>query len=194
VRRLRDRQDVTLLVGSTYVECRVIAVTTAEAALQPLLQPEFKREELSKPASLMFMHEGLLVVLKGHARWNDLRQQDLRFMVADGVQVPQQRRSSRLRIPLGVTVNGVSASTYDISADGLSLEGEIFGEPGAALDLWIEVPGEDVPLRTAGSVIRSRDGLTAVRFVGLVPRDRERLERFIFAVQRMLATGEIPVS
>jgi PilZ domain len=193
VRRLRERQDVTLLVGSTYVECRVINVTMAEAALQPLVKPDFKRDELSKPASIMFVHDGLLVVLKGHARWSTVEQQDLRFMVADGVQVPQQRRSARLRIPLDVSVDGSASRTYDISRDGMSLAGDRFGAAGAALDLWIEIPGEEIPIRTTGSVVRTGDGMTAVRFIGLNDRDRGRLERFIFAVQRMLASGEIPV-
>jgi PilZ domain len=185
---------VTLLVGTTYVECRIINVTTAEAALQPLVKPEFKREELSKPASLMFLHDGLLVVLKGHARWNDLNQQDLRFMVVDGVQVPQPRRSARLRIPLDVHVNGTATRSYDVSRDGISLEGETFGDEGAALDMWIQIPGDEIPIRTTGRVLRAGDGVTAVRFVGLNDRDRGRLEQFIFAVQRALATGEIPVN
>jgi hypothetical protein len=43
-------------------------------------------------------------------------------------------------------------------------------------------------------VVRTGDGVTAVRFVDLPLRDRGRLDRFIFAVQRMLASGEIPVS
>ena len=185
---------MTLLVGTTYVECRVIAVTTADVALQPVVAPQFKREELSKPASLMFMHDGVLVVLKGAARWNDFAQQDLRFMVVDGVQLPQARRASRLRIPLDVTVDGSHARTNDVSVDGLSIEGERFGEAGAAVDLWIEVPGEEIPIRTSASVVRVSDGVTAVRFIGLPERDRGRLERFIFAVQRMLASGEIPVA
>jgi c-di-GMP-binding flagellar brake protein YcgR len=40
-------------------------------------------------------------------------------------------------------------------------------------------------------VVRATPELTALRFTDLPAADRERLRRFIFAVQRMLASGEL---
>ena len=191
VRRLRERQDVTLLVGATQLRCRVVAVNRQEAALQPVVAPRVSRQELEGPASLIFGHGGILVALKGRARWSTEADDDLRFSVRDGVQVPQQRSSSRLRIPLDVRVNGAAGRTIDISADGLSLEGGTFGEAGSALDLELDVPDHEPPLRCQGRVVRATIELTAVQFTELTDADRERLSRFIFAVQRMLASGEL---
>lgn len=191
MRRLRERQDVTLLVGATQLRCRVVAVNRDEAALQPVVAPRVSRQEVEGPASLIFGHQGILVALKGRARWNEEAGDDLRFTVRDGVQVPQQRSSSRLRIPLDVRVDGASARTVDVSADGLSLEGGTFGGAGAELDLEVEVPDHEAPLRCRGRVVRATIALTAVQFTDLPSADRDRLSRFIFAVQRMLASGEL---
>lgn len=191
MRRLRERQDVTLLVGATQLRCRVVAVNRDEAALQPVIAPRVSRQEIEGPASLIFGHKGVLVALKGRVHWSDNASDDLRFAVRDGVQVPQQRSSSRLQIPLDVSVDGVQARTLDISADGLSLDGGTFGQAGAALKLELELPDHEPALRCGGTVVRSTVALTAVKFSGLEPADRERLSRFIFAVQRMLASGEL---
>jgi hypothetical protein len=190
VRRLRERQDVTLLVGATQLRCRVVAINRDEAALQPVVAPRVSRQELEGPASMIFGHQGILVALKGRARWSADDDHDLRFTVRDGVQVPQQRSSSRLHIPLDIRVNGEAARTIDISADGLSLAGS-FGKAGAPLELELDLPDHEPPLRCQGRVVRAKVELTAVRLVDLPKADRDRLGRFIFAVQRMLASGEL---
>ena len=190
MRRLNERQDVTLLVGATQLRCRVVAINRDEAALQPIVAPRVSRTELEGQASLIFGHRGILVALKGRARWGE-QDDDLRFTVRDGVQVPQQRSASRLRIPLDLRVGDVPARTVDVSADGLSLEGGTFGDAGTELDLELEVPDHEGPLRCSGVVVRSTIKLTAVQFTDLAAADRERLSRFIFAVQRMLASGEL---
>jgi len=153
--------------------------------------PRVSRQELEGPASLIFGHRGILVALKGRARWAVDAEDDLRFTVRDGVQVPQQRSSSRLRIPLDARVGGARARTIDLSADGLSLEGNGFGAAGTELDIELDVPDHEPPLRCGGRVVRATLELTAVQFTGLESADRERLSRFIFAVQRMLASGEL---
>jgi hypothetical protein len=191
VRRLRERQDVTLLVGATQLRCRVVAVNRDEAALQPVVAPRVSRQEIEGPASLIFGHRGVLVALKGRVHWSDDVNDDLRFAVRDGVQVPQQRSSSRLQIPLDVHVDGVAARTVDISADGLSLDGGTFGAAGAELQLELDLPDHEPALRCTGRIVRASDDLTAVQFAALPATDRERLSRFIFAVQRMLASGEL---
>jgi len=184
---------VTLLVGATQLRCRVVAVNRDEAALQPVVEPRVSRSELEGQASLIFGHRGILVALKGRARWGE-EDDDLRFSVRDGVQVPQQRTASRLRIPLDVTVDGRQARTLDVSAAGLSLEGGGFGGRGTELALEVDLPDHEPPLRCAGTVVRATDELTAVHFSSPAEADTERLARFIFAVQRMLASGELEAS
>ena len=191
MRRLRERQDATLLVGTTQLRCRVVAVNSNEAALRPVVAPRISRHELEGPASLIFGHEGILVALKGRARWDGEARDDLRFTVRDGVQLPQQRMSSRLEIPLDVRVDGAPARAVDVSADGISLDGA-FGAAGATVALELDLPDHAPALRCQGRVVRSTIALTAVQ-LDLPAADRERLSRFIFAVQRMLASGELEV-
>ena len=189
MRRLRERQDVTLLVGTAQVRCRVVAINRDVAALQPVSTPRVSHSEFEGRATIVFGHQGILVALKGSARWSD--EGDLRFSVRDGVHVPQQRTASRLRIPLEVRVDDGPGRMIDVSTDGLSLEGSGFGEAGATIELELDLPDHEPPLRCTGRIVRSTIERTAVRFVELPPADRERLDRFIFAVQRMLANGEL---
>ena len=184
---------MTLLVGATQLRCRVVAVNRDEAALQPVVAPRVSRSELEGPASLIFGHRGILVALKGRARWGE-QDDDLRFAVRDGVQVPQQRSASRLRIPLDVVVDGRPARTVDVSSAGLSLDGGGFGEQGAELALEVDLPDHEPPLCCRATVVRATPVFTAVQFAGLPAADAERLARFIFAVQRMLASGELEAS
>ena len=197
MRRLREQQDVTLLVGATQLRCRVVAVNSDETALKPFTAPRVSRQELEGAASLIFAHKSILVALKGRATWG-VEEDDLRFAVRDGVQVPQQRSASRLRIPLDVTVltggERVQARTLDVSAVGLSLEGSGFGTPEDVVELEIDVPDNQPPIACRGRIVRGTIEMTAVAFEDLSADERERLARFIFAVQRLLASGELEAS
>ena len=198
VRRLRERQDVTLLVGATQLRCRVVAINSDEAALRPSTAPRVSRQELEGAASLIFGHRGNLIALKGRASWGE-EEDDLRFVVRDGVQVPQQRTASRLRIPLDVTVltpdgDRVQGQTLDVSAAGCSLAGSGYGAPGDELDVEIDLPDHQPALSCRCRIVRGTIDITAVEFVDVPAAERERLARFIFAVQRLLARGELEAS
>ncbi len=198
MRRLREQQDVTLLVGATQLRCRVVAINRDEAALKPFTAPRVSRQELEGAASLIFGHHGILVALKGRAAWG-VEEDDLRFTVRDGVQVPQQRSASRLRIPLDVTIltaagERIHGRTLDISAAGLSLSGGGFGDPDDVVGVEVDVPDHQPPLSCQGRIVRGNIEMTAIEFTDLAGEDRERLARFIFAVQRLLASGELEAS
>ncbi len=189
---------MTLLVGATQLRCRVVAVNRDEAALRPLAAPRVSRQELEGAASLIFGHHGNLIALKGRASWGE-EEDDLRFTVRDGVQVPQQRSASRLRIPLDVTVltpdgERVHGRTLDVSAAGLSLAGGGFGEPEQVIGIELDVPDHQPPLACHGRIVRGNIEMTAIEFTDLTDEDRERLARFIFAVQRLLVSGELEAS
>jgi PilZ domain len=198
MRRLRERQDVTLLVGATQLRCRVVAVNRDEAALRPFTPPRVSRQELEGAASLIFGHRGNLIALKGRASWGE-EEDDLRFTVRDGVQVPQQRSASRLRIPLDVTVltaagERVQGQTVDVSAAGCSLAGAGFGGPADVVGLELDLPDHQPPLACQGRIVRGTIEMTAIEFTDLGGAERDRLARFIFAVQRLLASGELEAS
>jgi PilZ domain len=198
VRRLREQQDVTLLVGATQLRCRVVAINRDEAALKPSTAPRVSRQELEGAASLIFGHRGILVALKGRASWG-IEEDDLRFTVRDGVQVPQQRSASRLRIPLDVSVltaegERIQARTMDVSAVGLSVAGGGFGATDDVVGLEIDVPDHHPPVACHGRIVRGTIEMTAIEFTDLDAHDTERLARFIFAVQRLLASGELEAS
>lgn len=189
---------MTLLVGATQLRCRVVAVNRDEAALRPFTAPRVSRQELEGAASLIFGHKGNLIALKGRASWGE-EDDDLRFTVRDGVQVPQQRSASRLRIPLDVTVltpagERVHGRTLDVSAAGLSLAGAGFGAPDEVVGLEVDLPDNQPPLACHGRIVRGTIEMTAIEFTDLGGEDRERLARFIFAVQRLLASGELEAS
>jgi hypothetical protein len=176
----------------------VVAINSDETALRPSTAPRVSRQELEGAASLIFAHRGILVALKGRASWG-VEEDDLRFTVRDGVQVPQQRSASRLRIPLDVTVFAAGgartqARTVDLSSAGLSLEGGGHGAAGDVLRLEIDVPDHGQPVVCHGRIVRGGIDMTAVEFTDLGDADRDRLARFIFAVQRLLASGELQAS
>lgn len=189
---------MTLLVGATQLRCRVVAINRDEAALKPFTAPRVSRQELEGAASLIFGHRGILIALKGRASWG-VEEDDLRFSVRDGVQVPQQRSASRLRIPLDVTVLTVDGSrlhgrTLDVSAAGVSLEGGGFGGPDDVVGLEIDLPDHQPALACHGRIVRAAIEMTAIEFTDLEADERDRLGNFIFAVQRMLASGELEAS
>ena len=189
---------MTLLVGATQLRCRVVAVNRDEAALKPFTAPRVSRQELEGAASLIFGHRGILVALKGRASWG-VEEDDLRFAVRDGVQVPQQRSASRLRIPLDATVTSVGgerihARTIDISAAGLSVEGGGFGAPEDVVGVELEVPDHQAPIACQGRIVRGSVEMTAIEFTDLPAAERDRLALFIFAVQRLVASGQLEAS
>lgn len=195
MRRLLEQQDVTLLVGATQVRCRVVAINSDEAALKPLTTPRVSRQELEGPASLIFGHQGVLVALKGRASWG-VEHDDVRFRVRDGVHIPQQRSASRLRIPLDATIltsagERITARTIDVSAAGMSISGSGVGAPGDTVGIELDVPDHEPALACHGRIVRATIELTGIAFTDLPRAERDRLARFIFAVQRLLASGEL---
>ena len=198
MKRLSEQQDVTLLVGATQLRCRVVAINGDEAALRPSTAPRVSRQEVEGAASLMFAHRGSFVALKGRASWGE-EADDLRFVVRDGVQVPELRQASRLRIPLEATVlsafgERLHAQTMDVSATGVSLAGGGFGAPGDDIGIEIELPDHGGPLACHARLVRGDIEMTAVEFTSLTTEDADRLGRFVFSVQRLLAGGELEAS
>ena len=104
MRRLTERQDVTLLVGATQLRCRVVAVTRDEAALRPTVAPADDCVEVvevvpSSPAERAGLRaEDLILEVDGVAieRVEDLQ----RVMVSELIGRPVALRLLRHGRPL----------------------------------------------------------------------------------------------
>lgn len=198
MRRLSEGQNVTLLYGTSRLRCCVIAVERGEAALHPLRmmsKPMHGDADNVNEATLAFDYQGTLVAISGWLRWGSEHDADVRFH-AKGVHVPQQRESSRLRIALGVRVHWpdgstTDARTADISAGGLSVRPAGPAQAGDTIGVEIAIPDRLPPLETRVLVVRATRQVTAGPFLDIPEPQRQRLSRFVFAVQRMIATGEV---
>jgi len=74
---------------------------------------------------------------------------------------------------------------FDLSAGGMRIRIEADVEPQAAITLWFRLPGEDVPIRTEGIVLRVDDPddghpgrFVGVKFASLRPSDGVRIAAF----------------
>lgn len=198
MRRLREGQNVTLLYGTSRLQCCVIAVERGEAALHPLRmmgKPMHLDDDNANEATLAFDSQGTLVAISGWLRWGKEDDKDVRFH-AKSAHVPQLRDSSRLRIALGVRVTWPDGSTSDahtadISAGGLSVRPAGPARSGDAIDVEIVIPDGLPALETQVQVVRATRQMVAGPFLDIPGPQRERLSRFVFAVQRMIATGEV---
>ncbi len=191
VRRLAEHQEVDLLAGTTRLRCRVVAVTARQAALQPLDADDGARRDIDGPASLIFGHHGLLVALNGDAHWGE-DGDDVRFAVRDGVQVPDQRAAARLRLSLEIAVRPLDGEAFgarlvDLSSGGLSLAGGGLGFPGTELEVTLPLPDREPPLNCRARIVRASAERTGLRFLPLTHAERSRLDRCIFAIQRLMA-------
>jgi PilZ domain-containing protein len=186
VRRLRERQAVTLAVPTKDVEpvdvdCVVLLTESDRALLQTRRPNGIQAQFVDGVAVIGFVHEGRPVMLRGSAE--QLTPTLFTFRVSDGVGVRQLRGRSRLRVrvPVTVTVPGtapISGFTIDLSRSGAAIE---LREPPAALEfeLRLLLP-ERAPLTLACRIVRELEaGRLAVGFVDLTQDAARGLESFI---------------
>jgi PilZ domain len=132
---------------------------------------------------LTFEHESQLVLLNGSIRRRG--DEELLFSVRDSVQIPPRRRDSRIkaRLPAHVRLSSgeeFEASTADVSASGMSIEGALPVRRGDAVTVRLTLP-EGAALTVAASVVRAGRSVTALRIEGFEEGDRDRLESYVFA-------------
>src|SRR4051794_29795207 len=133
MKRLAVDQDVALSVGDATIDCRVAALTGGEAALEPLVAGDSRMlPAASAGASLVFTHEGRLVMLRG-ALYRASGDDDLRFAEktvahAKAVSAEQRRKAARLAITLPATlrqldVDGTPGEERQLITQDLSIGG-----------------------------------------------------------------------
>jgi c-di-GMP-binding flagellar brake protein YcgR len=203
MKRLTIDQDVTLSVGDATIDCRVAALNRGEAALEPLVQGDSSTlPAASAGASLVFTHEGRLVMLRG-AMYRATGDDDLRFAEktvasAKAVSAEQRRKAARLAITLPATLRQLDADgspigeerqliTRDISIGGFAVGTGVVGlAVGVRVSFQLVLTNGAILAGTA-RVVRSAAEMAGLSFEQLPPADRVRLAGFLASQQNVRA-------
>jgi hypothetical protein len=203
MKRLSIGQEVGLSVGDATVDCRVAAYDGTEAALEPLVPGESRMlPAASAGASLVFTHEGRLVMLRG-AMYRGNGADDLRFAektvaTAKAMSAEQRRKAARLSITLPATLRQLSADgapvgeerqliTRDLSIGGFAVGTGVVGLPvGVSVTFELVLTNGAILAGTA-RVVRSASEMAGLTFVQLPPADRVRLAGFLASQQTVRA-------
>jgi tetrahydromethanopterin S-methyltransferase subunit F len=199
VKRLTIDQEVTLSVGDATVDCRVAVLNRGEAALEPLVAGESSAlPAASAGASLVFTHEGRLVMLRG-AMYRATGENDLRFAEktvasAKAQSAEQRRKAARLPITLPATLRQLDADgapigedrqliTRDISIGGFAVSTGVVGlAVGVRVSFQLVLTNGAILAGTA-RVVRSASEMAGLTFEQLPPADRVRLAGFLASQQ-----------
>jgi PilZ domain len=199
MKRLTIDQDVTLSVGDATIDCRVAALNRGETALEPLVPGDSSAlPAASAGASLVFTHEGRLVMLRG-AMYRATGDDDLRFAEktvapANAASAEQRRKAARLSITLPATLRQLHADgtpvgeerqliTRDLSIGGFAVGTGFAGLPvGARVSFQLVLTNGAILAGTA-RVVRSASEMAGLSFEQLPPADRVRLAGFLASQQ-----------
>lgn len=205
MKRLTIDQDVTLSVGDATVDCRVAALNRGEATLEPLVPGESSAlPAASAGASLVFTHEGRLVMLRG-AMYRATGDDDLRFAEktvasARAVSAEQRRKAARLAITLPATLRQLDADgepvgeerqlvTRDISIGGFAVGTSVIGLPVGARVSFELVLTNGAMIGGTARVVRSAGEMAGLCFEQMAPAERVRLAGFLAAQQTSRAAA-----
>src|SRR3954452_21587554 len=209
MKRLAVDQDVALSVGDATIDCRVAALTGGEAALEPLVAGDSRMlPAASAGASLVFTHEGRLVMLRG-ALYRASGDDDLRFAEktvahAKAVSAEQRRKAARLAITLPATLRQLDADgtpgeerqliTQDLSIGGFAVGTGFAGLPvGARVSFELVLTSGEILAGTA-RVVPSGGKVAGPRFEQLPPADRVKLAGFLASQQTVRTSRPIAVA
>lgn len=191
--RLRETQRVGLGVGQYSVDCVVVALESDEAALLPLGVGSTQRLPVfSRNGTLVFSDRArAIVMLRGIVR-HDADDDLIFFSVGDGVGRRSQRRASRARIvlPVTITADGGAAlrgTTSDLSSTGIGARVEDPGPPDTAVEVALELGDREPPLACRAVVVRRVGPVSALRFTGLTQVQERRVQRRVLAALRRRA-------
>jgi hypothetical protein len=114
------------------------------------------------------------------------------FRAADPARPPQRRAEPRLAavlpvtlVPLEAPVAPARALTLDVSLGGALVRSPLELDTGEAVQVHLQLPGEELPVPAAGEVVRrAGDGLLGLHIERMRPADRELVERWIASRRR----------
>lgn len=199
MKRLAIDQEVALSVGDATVDCRVAGLVRGEATLEPLVPGESGLlPAASAGASLVFSHDGRLVMLRG-AMYRATSDDDLRFAEqavapAKTVSAEQRRKAARLPITLPATLRQLDDRgepigeerqliTRDISIGGFAV---VTGFAGLGVGVRVAfelVLTDGAMIGGTARVVRSASEMSGLVFEQLAPADRVRLAGFLASQQ-----------
>ncbi len=169
-------------------QATVLAIVGGTAALEPFdPRDTVDLPDLAFDTVMSFKHKGAVIGLKG-----DLSKRaggsDLRFSVADGVELPR-RGATRVTVPLPMFVRLLrrgeeeSATSVNVSANGVLMETVMNASPGDAIEIRIW-PGLPQEVAARGRVVRAGQGLVAVEIAPDERDARSRLATFVVEFNR----------
>jgi hypothetical protein len=197
VRRLRDYNDVTLILEGRRAPAVVVATAGDRVWLEPHRDSQRVESTLPASARISFAYERQFVMLSGRA----LRHPTgcIEFRGEDQGRVENVRKTARLAVelPVTITVTGaqpVQTKTVDLGRGGLLAAAPYVAPAGAEATLDIEMP-DDVPdVSARGRVVRTAPQGTAFEFLELDAAEADRLETIVIAVRRRIAQRKIEIS
>jgi hypothetical protein len=168
---------------------RVSELDGEEITLVLLVGSEDLDSECAKALMLECKSERGVTRIRGTAVLEDA---DLvRFTVTDTPEVLQRRAFFRIRAPQRVRIglpgaSGIrSAFSLNISGGGMLLSETDALEVGDQIRFHLHLDPDSAPLKGRGRVVRSDSGgQRGIVFEQILAEDRDRLIRFIFALQR----------
>lgn len=206
MRRLRQNMHCSLVVEDTTIGCLVVGVHRDAVLLAPMSTRRFhavagqtRRAELS-----FYDRRGALVMLSGVAVI-DQRNEELRFVVTDGVQLPEPRGTLRLPLQIEATVTALDAdgaagaaggptvttTTIELSSTGMSLRDLPALDGGFSFDVQLAIPDDHQDALTMRfAVLRRGAGTLHGRLDG-TPEGRLRLETWLLGLRRSETRREI---
>jgi hypothetical protein len=203
MKRLAIGNEVALSVADVTIDCRVDGLTGGEAALSPLHTGDGNLlPAASAGASIVFKHEGRLVMLRG-AMYRASGADDLRFATtattrsAAPIVGEQRRKAARLAITLPVTIRQLDEDgspygeerqlvTRDLSIGGFAVGTGVGSFPVGALVQFAIVLTNGTMIDGTARVVRAASEMSGLRFETLEPAERVRLAGFLAARQTSL--------
>ncbi len=170
------------------LQATVLAIVGRTAALEPF-DPRDTADlpDCAVGTVMSFKHKGAVIGLKG-----DLTKRadgsDLRFSVADGVQLPR-RGATRVTVGVPMLVRLLrggeeeSAASVNLSANGVLMETALNASPADAVEIRIW-PGLAEEVAARGRVVRAGQGLMAVEIAPDERDARSRLATFVVEFNR----------
>ena len=192
MRRLREFQEIALILEGHRAPALVVATAGDSAWLEPIGDPQLVLAALPAAADLAFTHANQYVLLSGRAERHPTG--TIQFRGEVGLHLRNLRAAARLPIALSVHVGDEGSPpvrSTDIGRGGLHLGAPLPGAPGDEVQLRIEMPDEVADISARARIVRTDAHGTALAFVDLDPARADRLEAIVIAVRRRLAQARI---
>lgn len=197
MRRLRDFQDIALILEGHRAPAVVVATAGDHVWLEPHGDAQLVHAGLPAPAHVAFPHRSQFVMLSGRAERHVSGA--IQFRGEGHVHLRNLREAARLPIalPIHVEVPGAATCTgmsTDLGRGGLHLGLRVPGPVGTEIAVRIEMPDDlpNVPARA--TIVRVDARGTALAFVDLEREQADRLEGIVIAVRRRIAQRRIEMA